>query len=86
MPTIEVLETDHIDRSDSAFPTLVRLDNGDIVCGFSRGGGAHARGGTYCARSTDGGRSWGGWRTTRCSRFTGVRKTESAVSGGHVCT
>ena len=58
MPTIEILDTGHIDRSDSAFATLVRLDNGDILCGFSRGGGAHAQGGTYCARSTDGGQTW----------------------------
>ena len=58
MPTIEILDTGHIDRSDSAFATLVRLDNGDIVCGFSRGGGAHALGDTHCARSTDGGKSW----------------------------
>ena len=58
MPTIEILSTGHVNRGDSAFPTLVRWDNGDIVCGFSCGGGAHAQGGTYCARSTDGGRTW----------------------------
>ena len=38
MPSIKILETGHIDRGDSAFATLVRLDKGDIVCGFSRGG------------------------------------------------
>ena len=58
MPELEVLETGHIDRNDSAFPTLVRLDSGDILCGFSVGGGAHATGGTRCARSADGGRTW----------------------------
>ena len=58
MPTIEILGSGHIDRGDSAFPTLVRLDNGDIICGFSRGGGAHAEGDTHCARSADGGRTW----------------------------
>ena len=58
MPEIEVLETGHLDRRDSAFPTLVRLDNGDIVCGFSVGGGPSAKGDTQCARSSDGGRTW----------------------------
>jgi hypothetical protein len=58
MPTIDILDTGRIDEGDSAFPTLVRLDNGDIVCGFSRGGGAHANGGTHCARSSDGGLTW----------------------------
>ncbi len=42
MPKIEVQEMGHIDRSDSAFPTLVSLDNGDIICGFSVGGGPSA--------------------------------------------
>lgn len=58
MPHIELLESGHVDRYDSAFPTLVRLDCGDIVCGFCRGGGPHARGGTHCARSSDGGKTW----------------------------
>ena len=58
MPIIEILDTGHIDREDSAFPTLVQLGDGDIVCGFSRGGGAHAQGGTHCARSADGGLTW----------------------------
>ena len=35
-----------------------RLDDGELVCGFSMGGGAHVTGGTHCARSTDGGRTW----------------------------
>ena len=58
MARIEVLETGHVDRSDSAFATLVRLDDGQVLCGFSVGGGAHASGGTHCARSADGGRTW----------------------------
>ncbi|MDP7399450.1 MAG: sialidase family protein [Lentisphaeria bacterium] len=58
MPNIEILESGLVDRGDAAFPTLVQLDDGDIVCGFSRGGGAHANGGTHCARSSDGGRTW----------------------------
>jgi hypothetical protein len=58
MPAIEILDTGLIDRSDSAFPTVVRLDDGTIICGFSRGGGAHAQGGTHCASSSDGGQTW----------------------------
>ena len=58
MPHIEILESGHVDRQDSAFATLVRLDDGDIVCGFSRGGGHYALGDTHCARSSDGGRTW----------------------------
>jgi len=55
---IEVLETGHVDRSESAFATLVLLDNHSVICGYSVGGGAYATGGTHCARSDDGGRSW----------------------------
>ena len=58
MPSIEILDSGHIDRSDSAFPTLVQLDNGDLICGFSMGGGAHVSGGTHCSRSIDNGSTW----------------------------
>ena len=58
MAHIEVLESGYVDRADSAFPTLVALDTGEIVCGFSRGGGPYATGDTHCARSVDGGRTW----------------------------
>jgi hypothetical protein len=58
MPKIEIIDAGHVDRSDSAFPTTVLLDNGDILCGFSVGGGAHVDGGTFCARSSDGGCTW----------------------------
>jgi hypothetical protein len=58
MPSIEVVDSGHVDRSDSAFPTAVRLDNGDLVCGYSMGGGAHVSGGTHCSRSTDDGHTW----------------------------
>lgn len=58
MAAITVLDSGHVHRGDSAFPTLVRLDNGEILCGFSVGGGPNATGGTECARSTDGGRTW----------------------------
>ena len=57
-PQIEILESDYVDRSDSAFATLVLLDSQDILCGYSVGGGAHAEGGTHCSRSSDGGRTW----------------------------
>ena len=58
MPSIEVLESGIVDHTDSAFPTLVRLDDGDVICGFSRGGGAHVSGGTHCSRSADDGLTW----------------------------
>ncbi len=58
MPEIEILDSGHIDRSDSAFPTVVRMDDGNLVCAFSMGGGAHVSGGTHCSRSGDGGRTW----------------------------
>lgn len=58
MSRLEILERGIVDRGDAAFPTLVRLDNGELLCGFSRGGGAHAQGGTHCARSVDEGRTW----------------------------
>ena len=54
MGHIELLESGYVDRADSAFPTLVALDTGEIVCGFNRGGGPYATGGTHCARSADG--------------------------------
>jgi len=58
MSHIEVLDSGYVDRADAAFATLVRLDKGEIVCGFSRGGGPYATGDTHCARSVDGGRTW----------------------------
>ena len=58
MPTLEVVESGHVDREDSAFPTVVELDDGSVVCIYSRGGGAHSNGDTHCSRSGDGGRTW----------------------------
>ena len=58
MRRIEIEASGHVDRRDSAFPTLVRLDNGDIICGYSVGGGPNATGGTDFSRSTDEGMSW----------------------------
>jgi len=56
---IEIVATGHVDRRDSWFPTLVQLDKeGDLLCGYSVGRGAHVLGGTECSRSTDGGRTW----------------------------
>ncbi len=58
MPSIEILSTSRIDERESAFPQAVQLPNGDILCSFSVGGGAHATGGSDWARSTDGGEMW----------------------------
>lgn len=58
MPGIEILDSGHIDRSDSAFPTVVQMDDGGLVCAYSVGGGAHVSGGTHCSRSSDGGQTW----------------------------
>ncbi len=58
MSHIEILDSGYVDREDSAFATIVRLDDGDLVCGFSRDGGHYARGDTHCARSADNGQTW----------------------------
>ena len=58
MSHIEILDSGYVDREDSAFATIVRLDDGDLVCGFSRGGGHYALGDTHCARSADNGQTW----------------------------
>lgn len=57
-PQIEINESGLVDQNDSAFATLVHLNDQEILCGFSAGGGAHAIGGTQCRRSPDGGRTW----------------------------
>ena len=58
MPSIEIVDSGRIDEQESAFPQAVQLPNGDILCSFNVGGGAHVTGGTDWARSTDGGRTW----------------------------
>ena len=58
MRRVEIIDSGHVDRRDSAFPTLVWLDGGDILCAFSVGGGPNVEGGTQLARSNDGGISW----------------------------
>jgi len=55
---VHVTDSGHVNRDQSAFPTLVRLDNAHLICGFSVGGGPEVTGGTDCARSVDGGRTW----------------------------
>ena len=58
MASIEVLDTGRLDERDSAFPQAVQLPNGDILCSFNVGGGAHVTGGSDWARSIDGGETW----------------------------
>ena len=58
MPAIEIEDSGFIERSDSAYPTLVRMDGGDLLAAYTLGGGALATGGTVCSRSRDNGRTW----------------------------
>lgn len=55
---IDLINSGIIDNVDSAFPTVVRLDNGDLICGFCRGGGPEVTGGSHWSRSKDNGDSW----------------------------
>ena len=55
---IAVLESGHVTQDDAAYPSLVRLDDDSIICGYSCGGGSMATGGTDWARSVDGGATW----------------------------
>ena len=70
---VEVVDSGHVTRDDAAYPTLVGLDDGSIICGYSCGGGSSATGGTEWARSTDGGTTW-----TR--EGTILARTESPVT------
>ncbi|NQT59156.1 MAG: exo-alpha-sialidase [Bacteroidetes bacterium] len=55
----EIIETGHVSRDDAAFPTLVTLENGDILCAHTaKGDGPNALGGTDFARSNDMGSTW----------------------------
>ena len=58
MASIEILGTGRIDERESAFPQAVQLPDGDILCSFNVGGGAHVTGGSDWARSTEGGETW----------------------------
>ena len=55
---IEIVADSVIDHRDSAFPTVIQMDNGDLVCGFSVSGGPEVTGGTDFARSSDQGETW----------------------------
>jgi hypothetical protein len=58
MSFIEIFETKRINQNDSAFPTIAKLDNGDLICGFNVGGGPEVTGGSDWARSCDNGSNW----------------------------
>lgn len=47
-----------ISGEDVAYPTVVRLDNNDLICGYSIGGGPNISGGTHWSRSIDEGKTW----------------------------
>lgn len=36
---VNIIDSKIINHNDSAFPTIVKLDNGDLICGFNVGGG-----------------------------------------------
>ena len=76
MPRIEILDSGIIDNRDSAFPTLVRVDNGDILAAFTVGGGPDVTGGTDLARSTDEGKTWS-WQGTILKPGSNPRSTNS---------
>jgi len=54
---IEKTNTVRIDNRNSAFPTIIKI-GGDLICGFSVGGGPEATGGTDWSRSSDSGKNW----------------------------
>lgn len=58
MSFINIIDSGFINRDDSAFPTVVKLENGELICGFNVGGGPNVTGGSDWARSKDGGLNW----------------------------
>jgi len=59
MHNIEITDTGHISRDDAAFPTLVKIDDNELICGYTaKGKGPDALGGTDWSRSSDGGKTW----------------------------
>ncbi len=59
MNNIEIIDSGHVSRDDAAFPTLVKLGNGEFICAFTaKGDGPNALGGTDWARSYDNGSTW----------------------------
>jgi len=57
-PHLEITGSGRIDDGDSAFPRVIVLASGDLLCSYSNAGGAYATGGTGLSRSMDGGRTW----------------------------
>lgn len=47
-----------IDKRDSCYPTVVKLDNGVLIAGYAVGGGPKALGGTEWSWSDNEGRDW----------------------------
>jgi hypothetical protein len=58
MDLISIINSGFINRDDSAFPTIVKLANGELICGFNVGGGPEVTGGSDWSRSVDNGVSW----------------------------
>ncbi len=59
MNRIEIIDSGHVTRDDAAFPTLVNLGNGELLCAYTvKGNGPNALGGTGLSRSYDSGKSW----------------------------
>ena len=58
MGFIKHISSTCINRDDSAFPTLVKLNNGDLICGYNVGGGSEVTGGSDWSRSNDTGSTW----------------------------
>lgn len=58
MSFIKILKSKRINQDNSAFPTIVKLDNGDLICAFNVGGGPEVTGGSDWARSCDNGSNW----------------------------
>jgi hypothetical protein len=56
---IEIVDSGHVSRDDAAFPTLVVLGEGELVCGYTaKGQGPNALAGTDWSRSMNGGATW----------------------------
>ncbi len=59
MKKIEIVDTGHVSRDDAAFPTLIMLGDGEMLCGYTaKGDGPNAMGGTDWSRSMDMGSTW----------------------------
>ncbi|MHC4873526.1 MAG: sialidase family protein [Planctomycetota bacterium] len=55
---IEIIGTGIIDHRDSAFPQVVQMPDGELLCSYSVGEGPESRGCSDISRSTDNGNSW----------------------------